>query len=168
MDSLPWPKMPGWFGPCPPVWNQVCYNPSGFCYSSQTPSWLLLATLCLESSLLRPSKGLIIQGSAQVSPPSSGLGLLLWALHSLTVLSVFSEPMITWNYISLFIYSLPHPLECKLPWGSDLDPLNYYISRPRVEADKHLLDNQHSWWPNYQFHCMCWNNKQQSRTDSLR
>lgn len=168
MDSLPWPKMPGWFGPCPPAWNQVCYGPSGFCYSSQTPSCLLLITLCLESSLLRPSQGLIIQDSSQVSPCSSGLGLLLSTFHSLTLLRFFSEPIIIWNYmISLFIYSLPHPLECKLLWRSELD-LKYYISRPRVEADKHLSDNQNSWWPNYQFHCMYWNNKKQSCTDSLQ
>ena len=117
---------------------------------------------------LRPSQGLIIQDSSQLSPCSSGLGLLLSTFHSLTLLRFFSEPIIIWNYmISLFIYSLPHPLECKLLWRSELD-LKYYISRPRVEADKHLSDNQNSWWPNYQFHCMYWNNKKQSCTDSLQ
>ena len=140
--------------------------------------WLLLflANSKLSSSYysvsgklsLRPSQGLIIQDSSQVSPCSSGLGLLLSTFHSLTLLRFFSEPIIIWNYmISLFIYSLPHPLECKLLWRSELD-LKYYISRPRVEADKHLSDNQNSWWPNYQFHCMYWNNKKQSCTDSLQ
>ena len=140
--------------------------------------WLLLflANSKLSSSYysvsgklsLRPSQGLIIQDSSQLSPCSSGLGLLLSTFHSLTLLRFFSEPIIIWNYmISLFIYSLPHPLECKLLWRSELD-LKYYISRPRVEADKHLSDNQNSWWPNYQFHCMYWNNKKQSCTDSLQ
>ena len=140
--------------------------------------WLLLflANSKLSSSYysvsgklsLRPSQGLIIQDSSQVSPCSSGLGLLLSTFHSLTLLRFFSEPIIIWNYmISLFIYSLPHPLECKLLWRSELD-LKYYISRPRVEVDKHLSDNQNSWWPNYQFHCMYWNNKKQSCTDSLQ
>lgn len=118
-NSLPWPKMPRWLGPCPPVWNQV-YHCASSSRGSYPPAFSLSRSrlglwACYSlSGMLFPHTFTRLLDSG-LSPTVTSLG---WPV--LTPLSLshhyvpnlclsFSEPINTWNYIlSLFIVCLTH------------------------------------------------------------
>lgn len=117
----PWPKMPRWFSPCLPVWNQVYHRASGLCGSYYAS--LLLSRSCLGLWACSSCSGILLLQTftwlidSGLSPTLTSSGWpVLTALslphHCIPLLCLmFSEPTNTWNYIpSVFVYYLSHLL----------------------------------------------------------
>lgn len=115
-----------------------------------TPAFLFLLPVC---DVISSDLHIVYSFRAQPKCPLLRVAFADPFQPSCIILSPYSvkfspEPIITWNcIISLFVYCLPHPQECKLLWGPELDLIYYYSqvleqNLPIVVANKYLLINQ--------------------------